>query len=95
MQKTHTPTTKYKRKIITLEASIPKFKLHWKKKKFEFAAVTTFLKNIIDKILYVYTNDTTLPTFEKKNTIYVHTKLYGLFSNLIKVKIIKYTPFFP
>lgn len=66
MQKTHTPTTKYKRKIITLEASIPKFKLHWKKKKFEFAAVTTFLKNIIDKILYVYTNDTTLPTFEKK-----------------------------
>jgi len=59
-----------KRKIITLEASIPKFKLHWKKK-FEFAAVTTFLKkNIIDKILYVYTNDTTLPTFEKNTIMY-------------------------
>jgi len=74
LQKTHTPTTKYKRKIITLEASIPKFKLHWKKKKFEFAAVTTFLKNIIDKILYVYTNDTTLPTFEKKIIQFMYTQ---------------------
>jgi len=35
-----------KRKIITLEASIPKFKLHWKNKIFEFAAVTTFFKKI-------------------------------------------------
>jgi len=62
LQKTHTPTTKYKRKIITLEASIPKFKLHWKKKKFEFAAVTTFLKNIIDKnIVCIY---------ERHNTTY-------------------------
>jgi len=46
-----------KRKIITLEASIPKFKLHWKNKIFEFAAVTTFFKKIslIKYCMYIRT----------------------------------------